>query len=343
MNSQEANDLLERMSAITAHGLPIADGLRAVAAESSATRVRSSLLAVADAVDSGSSLPQAVQRLQPGLPTFVVQTLAAGTQHDRVAGLLHEFLRTSRLRKESQRSMRQALMYPAILVLLTLVISLLLALFVLPELVKGTVEMEAELARPTQMLIQLVQQAQRHKSALLIGLPSVLIGSWLIWKCLRRPLRNRMLATMPVFGCITRWWEVATWCGLLRTALITRMPLPEALDCVSQAMSDSCMGAISATAAERNRRGVSLADSLQADPFFPSTVLLLIRWGEANHALADSLDAASQQLLAQLRLRSRLLVRILPPVVFLFCAFVITGLGIVMIEPLVSLISLISS
>jgi type II secretory pathway component PulF len=91
--------------------------------------------------------------------------------------------------------------------------------------------------------------------------------------------------------------------------------------------------------ADQVESGKSLAASMQADHQVPAMLIPLVRTGEENGELPAALTLIHELLEGQIQLRSRLLMVVLPPLVFLLIAIVVIAILVGLLFPLVSLIT----
>ena len=121
LSAEETAELAARMADLTKAGLPLGDGLRALADELSGRRLRRVLRALADQLDAGVDLAVAVESQSGRLPTCLRGLVLAGLRSGRLAETLEEYVDLQRSQSELRRRLWLSLAYPFILlVFLTL-------------------------------------------------------------------------------------------------------------------------------------------------------------------------------------------------------------------------------
>ena len=103
---------LREIAGLTAAGLPLAPGLRATAEEMPRGRLRSALESVADALDRGASVDEALAAQGAGLPAHLRGLIAVGTRTGKVSHVLGRFVAFNNVGADLRRQLLISLAYP---------------------------------------------------------------------------------------------------------------------------------------------------------------------------------------------------------------------------------------
>jgi type II secretory pathway component PulF len=340
LSREDAVELASRVAELTKAGLPLAPGLRALAAELSGRRLRRVLRQMADRLDAGMDLAAAIDSQGNRLPAFLRGLVLAGVHSGRLAETLEEYVELERSQLELGRRVWLALAYPLFLLAF---MSLLAADYARPRVwaqfatiyadfgaeVPTTTWLMMKVAGPVAILFFLV-------FALLAAVPLMLrMGSRtrLVWPLLRR---------IPLLGPLLRWSHLAQFSRLMCLLLEQQVPLPDALRLTATGLRDASLARGCVRAADEVQNGGSLGESLAARRQFPASLIPLVQWGERGHALADAFRAAAEMFEGRCRSQSTLLQALLLPIMLL-AIFTAAGLfiGATML-PLISLIQRLS-
>ncbi len=99
-----------------------------------------------------------------------------------------------------------------------------------------------------------------------------------------RVLWTRFVSGLPVFGALWHWSGVAEFARLLKTLLARQVPLPEALQLVSTALSNANLADVSRWFSEGTAAGIPLSELIAATTRMPACVVPIVRWGEQTGA-----------------------------------------------------------
>ncbi len=134
LSETDAEMLMVYVAELSAANLPLASGLRA-AAEEGGGRLAVALRSLADALDQGQSLNEALLAPASGFPRYLQGLVQAALRTGQLGAALTELVAHRRAAREQQRTVTSALAYPAMLLGFTGVMFLALAALLGPALV----------------------------------------------------------------------------------------------------------------------------------------------------------------------------------------------------------------
>ena len=170
-----------QMATLARAGLPVEEWLATVARQSEKPRVRNILSAVRTRVMEGHSLAQALGGFPSVFPEIYRSTVAAG----EASGHLHLVLERLADHLENHHALRQkvmiALIYPIILTLVALGVTVGLVVYVVPEVVQVFQGLDQELPVLTRILISVSDLLRTYGLYGLLGLGVLvfLLARWL--------------------------------------------------------------------------------------------------------------------------------------------------------------------
>lgn len=220
----------EQLASLADAGMCLDEGLRQLGRDTHSRRLRRVLEAVADDVRGGRPLDQAIKRHSPQLPALYSSVVRAGIQTGRLSGTLLNLSHHLRLVSETRRLLVEALMYPAIVLVLAFGVFCGVLLFVVPQFVEVFVDFGVRLPALTTAMILL---SQRLPFLLVVGgllvavVATLLLGSRFFEH--GRALRERLILALPIMGSMIRHSLGARFLRALAFAVDGGMPLPEAL------------------------------------------------------------------------------------------------------------------
>ncbi len=246
-------------------------------------------------VARGLSLDAAAAERRDVFDDIVRATLSAGVRTSRLGEALARLETFLTLRAEMARKIRRAMVYPTFLIGLLALVLAGLMLIVLPRFADLYAEFGADLPLPTRILMQAVETAP-------IWIPTTLltlVAATLLWRgAMRRPAlarrRDAWALQTPVIGPIIRGAALVQISYMLAMLLRAGAPLKEALEFVTEAMSNQVIRARLADVSAGIAAGRSLSDGLDETRLFPPTAQSMIRAGETSGALANLLDAVAK-------------------------------------------------
>ena len=275
-------------------GLPLDDALSAIAKQSSSKHLEALVLALRARVREGYSLEKSLGFFPAAFPEDYAATIGAGEQTRYLPLILQRMSDHLERRQEIQQRIKVASIYPAILVIVSLLVVAGLLTFVVPEVVKVFINMEQQLPLITRGLIAVSD----FTAAYGIYVLACVLGAGLAWHWLRRNPRvryalDRMALRLPLLGSLVTNNDGARFARTLSVLLSSGVNMVPAVTICARSASNGCIRELLEHTAERVREGESLSSPLGEAGILPPLLVHLIANGETSGELTKMLDTAA--------------------------------------------------
>ncbi|MFA8386239.1 MAG: type II secretion system F family protein [Pelagibaca sp.] len=316
----------------------IEDAIQIVAEQLNGTRDTSLLLDLRAAIVDGRSFADALDTMPVGFDEYFRASVRAGESAGRLAHVLEHLATHIEDRARNRQSLQLALIYPALLALVSLGVIVALLTFVVPDIVRVFTARGAELPGLTRGLIALSDWMQRWGlwGALGIGLGLAGFGALLRMPDFR--LRwDRWLTQAPLFRNLVLLMNSAQFSGTLSTLVQSGVPLVEALQAAAGTVPNRFIR-MRVTEITRNvQDGAALSKSVQAAGVFPPMLVAMIASGEAGGTLGNSLERAARDQGGSLKATVATIVALVEPAVLLIMGGIVMLLVMSILMPIVGL------
>ena len=264
LTQEESARLSDQLAGAAASGLPLGPGLRALAEESPRGPFRDALRSLADSIDRGTPLEEAVddeaRRVPPHLRGLIRAGLAAGNLGD----VLGRFTSVADVGADLKRSFWIGMAYPLFALILACVLFVLVDLLVIVRFEELFRDFGVSLPFLTQFVLE-TSHALRFIWPLFAAGALVLFAGWSVaGLVLSRASRNSLFARLPLIGPLWRFTSWAEFCHLLAILLEARLPMPEALRLTGEAVEDRDVEHACRAMARSVERGASLSVAMEA-------------------------------------------------------------------------------
>ncbi|MEQ1946590.1 MAG: type II secretion system F family protein [Bryobacteraceae bacterium] len=311
-------------------GLPILQALDLLADRLTDAKLSTIISNVRQEVRSGALLSDAFAR-QQAVPAIYVTTVLAGERSGSLAEVLERFISYQKLALSVRKKLLVSLMYPALLVTLVICLVVFLITYVVPNFAQLYSSMQAQLPRPTLILIAIGTTARNY---VLVGFVALIGGvlalrAWLQTKSGKEAF-DRLLLKMPIAGEVWLKYQVAQFARVLSTLLIGGIPLMQALETASESLGTEVLKRVLANAAKMVREGQSLSGSLRSVGIFPSLSIDMIEVGESTGALPAMLGSVAEFYEEDVATQATAALSLIEPIIMIvmgvFVAFVLISL-----------------
>jgi type IV pilus assembly protein PilC len=331
----------QELATLLKAGLPLVQSLDILRRRLPHPTFRAAVNDIHDRVRSGTSLSEAFEAQQLFSPIYTA-SLMAGEKSGSLEQVLRRYVQHMKVLQAARTQVVSALIYPVILLLLSLVVVGLIVFQVVPEFAEFYAQFQgAQLPLPTQIVVAI--STNLVASAGLIFVTVVSLTAALIW-WLRRPgQRRRIHAAMlklPYFGPLARRFATAQVSRTLATLLYGGIPLVNALDISARSTGNRAIAGHLEAVAQEVREGSSLSGALAKRDLFPNVAVEMVEVGESTGALADMLTSVADFYDEENQTSLTRFSSLIQPVMLVVMGIVIAGLLLSLYLPLFELSSL---
>jgi type II secretory pathway component PulF len=309
-----AEALLDRVAQLGESSGDLVAGLRAAAEETESFRLAAALRHVAREVERGRPLDDVIAGTTRRLPPHLAGLVRAAQRTGKLGTVLAEWLDNRRAARSHWAAVIASLTYPAFTLVLALLIYILLSMAVVRPFKEIFTDIGIDIPFNLGALYWVSTTGLTWflwtlgiVALALVGLR--LIGGRWGW--------SWMMTQAPLIGGTWHWTGVSEMLRSLSLLVEHRLPLPEALRLAGDGASDAYVGSLCRELSQRVEQGSPLFLAILQQRGLPLSIVPLVRWGEQNDSLPDGLKSAAEMLEGRLRMRSLILIQILPPLVFI--------------------------
>lgn len=335
MDAATAGEVVAQIAHAGESGLALSEGLRAAAAEADSRRLARALRHVADGVDQGRALDEIISETTRRLPANLAGLIRAASRTGQLGSVLAEWIDNRRAARQHWQRVIAALSYP----LLTVFLSISIYIFFAALIVQPFRILVTDFGLRTSMnLTVLYWLSDTGLTWFFWG--SVILTSGLIILRLvgGRAAWSFLISQLPLVGPTWHWTGSAEFLRNLSLLVEHSLPLPEALRLAGGGASDGLMQVVGNKLARQVEGGSTLFAAILNERDLPVSIVPLVRWGEMHGQLPEGLRTAARMLEGRLRVRSDMLIQIVPPLAFIFVAVMLISLFGGILQTMVSLI-----
>jgi type IV pilus assembly protein PilC len=295
-------------------------------------------------VRAGSALSEAFEVHGALFPGVYTASLLAGEKSGNLEQVLRRYVTYVKVVSTVRRKTVSALVYPAILVLLSLVVVTVIVVKVVPEFGNFYNQFGKELPMSTRFIVGLSEFVTSY-FALIFGAIAAAIAAafWWVRQPGQRRRLHRFILKLPAAGPIAQKFSTSQGARTLATLLGGGIPLVNALEVTARSLGNQHMAAELVTAAQQVREGRSLASTLQDSGAFPDVAIKMVEVGESTGALQEMLNSLADFYDEEIDTNLGRFVTIIEPALLVIMGIVIAGLLLSLYLPLFNLSSALSS
>lgn len=335
--------ITRQLATLLQAGLPVEEGLTVVSQQTNKSKIRRILLAIRARVLEGHTLSDGLEEFPHVFPDVYRATVAAGEHSGHLDEVLNRLADHTEEVHESRQKIMLSLLYPMILLILSIAIISGLMVYVVPDVIAVFIETGQALPLLTRVLITLSEFISQYGWALpVVILAFTAVCYFAIGQSWIRLRLHRLLLQMPVIGRFSLGINCARFAGTLSILSNSGVPLVEALRITGRVLPNRWLRQRVEEATRRVVEGSSLNVALRQAGNFPPMMIQMIASGEASGKLDTMLQRVALDQEREIQTLIRVGLGLLEPLMLLLMGFCVLFIVLAILLPILNLNQLIS-
>ncbi len=319
-------------------GLPLERALTALADEAPTPRQQALVAALRAEVNAGSSFAQALAAHPAEFSPMYRAVIAAG-EHSGQLGLVLERLADDLEARQALRSkVLAALLYPAIVSGIALLIVLFLLAYVVPQVASVFTASQRALPLLTVVMLGISQAVQAAWGwALLATLGGGILARLSLRQAAVREQWDAAWLRLPVVGPLARGYNAAQCARTLALLIGAGVPILKALQTAADTLPNTALRADLVEAQGLVREGAPLGKALAYRQRLPGLLSMFARLGEQTGELPQMLQRAAQQLSNEVQRKALYWATLLEPLLIVGMGVIVMLIVLAVMLPIIQL------
>jgi general secretion pathway protein F len=327
-----------QLAGLVHSGLPLERALTALADEAENPRQHELVAHLKSEVNAGSSFARALSTAPREFDDVYRAVVAAGEQSGALGAVLERLADDLEQRQALRTKVVGAMLYPAIVSLVAMVIVIVLVTFVVPQIAGVFASSKRALPLLTVLLLAISAFVRNWGWAVALLVAGGITG--LVLARRNEAFRERSDAAvlrLPLLGRLARGYNAARFGGTLAMLAGAGVPILKALQAAAETLGNRAMRADALDALVQVREGAPLASALAGKKRFPGLLAMFARLGEQTGQLPEMLLRASNQLSAEVQRRAMGAATILEPLLIVTMGGVVMLIMLAVLMPIIQL------
>ena len=271
-------------------GFLVSESLETLKEEVKSKAFKKALEDILKRVLGGESLNQGLARHPKIFDSFYQNIIKLGEESGSLENNLKYLSSQIRSDYETKSKIKGAMLYPLIVIILALIISLVVTIFILPKIINIFTILEVQLPLVTVILIKSVSFLQKNWFFIIAGIIFLI----LIFKILKkfkifRYYSDKLILSLPIIGSIIKNLTLSRFSQSFYTLLKSGLPILEALELCSQTVPNEVFKRNLILVKLEVERGGRISQGFKNfSETFPLIFSQMISVGEKSGTLEDS-------------------------------------------------------
>ena len=323
--------LLNQLSVLLKGGVPLTKALELLALQK--REVSEKLIEIKLAIEQGASISDAFKRVNL-FPEFVCEMLAAAQTGTGLEEILRRSSEWLQKMEEFKTKIINALIYPSIVITLSIIAVIIVLEFIVPKLRKILLSFGQDLPFVSKVLIWF---ANVIWWLIILGVPLGLLSYAYLKKRQKNYLIYEKLLKLPVIGKIWKTFELTKWCYTLSLLLDTGVVLPKAVEISTNTCQNGFIKSTLKKLVPMLYEGKPLSKVLKTVEFVPEFLVEVCMVGEETGRLEEMLYYASDFFSKDIEEEVTFMLRWIEPLAILILGSIIAYIIVSVILPIMKI------
>jgi type IV pilus assembly protein PilC len=342
LQSHEFTVFNQELATLLKAGMPLVQSLDILRRRVENPMFKGVLDDVFERVKAGTALSEAFDAHGDLFPGVYTASLVAGEKSGSLEQVLRRYVAYVKVVGAVRRKTLSALLYPAVLVVLSLVVVSIIVLRVVPAFAGFYETFDRELPLATRVIVAVSLAIGAWWPVLLAAIAVVVGGTW-TWArspANRARLHRGMLA-LPMLGPIARKFATSQMARTLATLLGGGLPLVNAIAVAARAIGNRHVASELEVVGQRVREGQAMAAAMTARGVFPDVAVKMVEVGESTGALQEMLNSVADFYDEEIETNLARFVAVVEPALLVIMGVIIAALLLALYLPVFQLSSVV--
>ena len=323
-------------------GVGIIQALELLQSQTTDRNLNKVLFDVINNLRGGKSLATALSQHPSVFSTLYCKLINVGEQTGAIETVLRSLADYIERQSTAIGKVKQALMYPAIVLVLAIAVGALMVGFLLKPVIDMFSKLGGDLPLPTRMLVSGMQFIESYGLFVLLGIIALAVVAYLYFRTPNgRFIRDRIALRMPLLGRLFQVTELARICRSLSLLFRAGLPLPEVMALTTRATGNRVIARALGTVEHDMLRGQGIANPMSREPIFLPLMVEMTKVGEETGNLDESLIIVADNLEVEAERRTQALLGLIEPVMTIGMGLVVGFLALAVFMPIYGALNLV--
>lgn len=338
ISRRELISFTTHLSTLLGAGVPINQGLQDIAALSEREWFQALVLELQRSIEmDGLSLSEAMARHPNIFSELYVNIVKAGETTGNVDQCLNDLVDFLEWQEKLAKDIRQATMYPAVILSAVLGLILVLLMFVFPKFLSVLTQMGASVQLPPLTRgIMAVSDFVKTRGLYVLGVLGLAVVAFRI--AIRYPggrlFWDRFKLSLPVIGDLIRKVALSRFSNYFGILIKAGVDVIQTMSIVENVVGNTVLARVIRDSRHRVMMGATISASLASSGEFPPLVVRMIHLGEGTGGIDTALKRVKDYYDREVSLGVARVFALLEPALFIILAVVVLGVALAMYLPL---------
>ena len=339
VSDDEVVMMTRNLGSMLVAGLPLSRALSVIERQSTNPKLKGVLKDVRAQIEKGEQFNTSLAKYPKVFSDLYVSMVKAGEE----SGMLAEALSTLALQMEKASNLKKkikgAMMYPAIVIVIMIIIGILMMIYVMPSITGTFVKLGVDLPTTTKVLIAASDFMVEHTLLVIVGMIASVAGFiYALGTRYGKLVFHWIIIRLPVIGNLVKETNAARTARTLSSLLHSGVDVIRSLNITEEVIQNVYYKPIIQDAATRVEKGTALSETfIENNKLYPVLVGEMILVGEETGQIAQMLEQLATFYETEVENKTKDLSTIIEPLLMVVIGGTVGFFALAMIAPIYSI------
>jgi len=316
--------ICRQLSSLLGAGISVIRALDMLYQQMESKKAKEVIGNIYDNIQSGKTLSEAFRAQEKALPGIMISMIAAGEESGRLDEVMSRLSAHFEKEAKLKNKVGAAMVYPVILGIVTLGITLGLMIFIVPQFAKTLADLGTPLPGITRFVLNMSNSLVSFWYIYFV-ITTVIV---LLWRAYLRSEKGRLAwdkfkLKVPIVGKSVKLTSAARFTRTMSTLLQSGINVLQALEITSRTLGNRYLETKLYESRNEIRKGLSLSRSVRNISEFPFMISAMMAIGEESGTLDTILDRAADFFEEEADAATAKMTAAMEPIMIVFMAIIV--------------------
>lgn len=329
---------LQQIAILAEAGVNLATALQATIEEEKNVTLRGILKQIKASIEGGQDFSAALSQYPRVFNNTVIALAKAGEKTGALGGMLRRAAGYLQAEYETASKIRAAMIYPCVMLLMAIGVTVFLLTFVLPRFVPVFESRHVPLPKITVITLAAANFLQNYWLIFLGSIAAFLLTLGIMRRSQTgREQLDRIKLSLPILGPIYRRIAISRCVRTLSTVLYAGVPILDALELAAAIAQNAVVERAWLLVRDGLVEGRRMYDCMKTEDLFPRTLVQMVAAGEETGKLDQVLDKVAEFYERELEVAIKTATSLIEPLMIIVMGFIVGTIGLSLLLPIFSL------
>ncbi len=319
-------------------GTDAVTSLELLAAQAENKALKRILGEIVTSVRGGFPLSEAMAQHKRVFSPMFTKLVAVGEKTGTLEVVLRRAAEYMERSYVTRKSVKNALTYPVIVIMVAIAVIAIMVTYVLPAFVGLYESFAAELPWPTRALLSFTSWTQSYGHYVAVAFLVILAGGFLYTRTPPGKLQwGRLMLTMPTIGRINLLNELSNACRSMALLYGSGLPLPEAMTLIIEGTGNKAMQEAYTELQQGMIAGGGLSGPMRRNDLFLPLMVQMTAVGEQTGNLDHTLSTVAESYEADSDEKTRAMIAMITPALTIIIGGIVGFIAVAMMSAMYSI------